>query len=301
MSWCFKCVALAGGVALGAAGLLFPRFRAPRLTLAVYSASHLEADWLQYMGAFYAVSAKLLTGIEPTSPTVRGLLDQAEGAGLRRHGWGYHYCRDDFEAEAEGMAAAQAANLADVDVYGWNAEFQWGGSWKSAGADDPIRTSTIFAETFHSATSRRRKLAWNAYTTEAARQFKSPHAVLDVPDNVALFDVWAPMIFASSPQAIASEWGSRVRKWSRVFPNLLEAPLVGSGRELQPGLAMGYAYDQDGVPGLLSLVKETKPEGLQFAYFNQSFGMLTAGNSTNPPLPALARELKAQYPLMGPA
>lgn len=308
--------AWAAGAALGGAGALAARYRQPRLVLAVFSPSHLEPDWTDHVGLFWALSAKLLTGTERTSQGVWDLLDQGSRAGLRRWGWGYHFCRNNAEAEAEGIAAGQAADLADVDVYGWNTEREWGGSKNFSGADNPILTSSVFADSFHSTTKRRRKLAWNAYTTESARWFGSPHVALDVPANVAMFDIWSPMIYGSGPAIIADKWGTRVRKWSKTFPGLVEFPMVGTGRynpsiglprgEIvtdpktgQPvGGYMGYASDIRGVPGLETLMAKSLPQGLQFFYGAGSRGMLTLGNEMNPSLVDLARTLKAQHPLM---
>lgn len=291
---------LAAGGALGAAGLLARRYRPPRAVLYAYAPHHLEANWTDYTDSFWAVSVRLVRGPGKAQPTdiMLATLDQGQAAGLRRWGHGYHYCRDDWEAEAEGRLAAAQADLADLDVYGWNAEREWGGSKNFPGADDPVRTSAIFAETFLSSVSRPRELAWVSYTTESARWHGSPHAVLDTPENVRYFKFWSPMLFSTDPALIERRWLEKVGKWRHL--GLVDSPLMGSGR-MEYGKAWGYAFNQGHTPGLISLTRQSHPPGISWYYGNFSLGMLSTGNAINPPIPEVLRDLKAQYNLLGPA
>ena len=280
------------GSLLGAAGTLAVRYQRPRGVLTPWGT--LEPGWQQQIGAFYAISPKFVDGVDRFSGFAKShsLLLEGAAAGLERQGWGYHYCQTDARAEAEGRLAGQVADELDLRTYYWNAEKQWGGTKNTAGADDPIRTSIIFAETFHATTRSRRRLAWNAYTSESARWHGSRHAILDVPQNVGLFQVWSPMYYGSNPAIVAKKWRASATKWRGTFPGMIVAPMVATGRQLPQGGYMGYAFDQGDVPGLLSLVAEARPEGICFWYGAGSTGMLTVGNDQNPPLPLLLKYLK---------
>lgn len=293
-----------GGSLLGALGLGATPYRPPRAVLTIFASNHLEPGWQGLLGTFWAVCPRFVSGstLVGNFEKMAAISDQAAQVGKDRQGWGYHYCRTMAEATAEGETAGRVSSELGLSIYYWNAEHQWGGAHSPGhpryepGADDPIGTSIAFAEAFHRAAGYGTRLAWNAYTTEAARWFGSRHLALDVPANVALFEVWAPMIYASGAEQIAKKWKTRAGKW----PGMIDIPMVGTGRLLSttnpqagPGVCMGYAFDTDGAPGLLSLSAESRPDGIAYFYGNGSAGMLTQGNWVNPPLPELNRALKA--------
>ena len=268
---------------LGAA-LLVPtalvRLQPPRGVLTVYSSSHLEAGWASSLGLFYSVSARLIDdGFSRVGnwPQMMGVLAEAQAAGCVREGWGAHACKTVDSAMAEGVAAASAAVDARVKAYYWNAEVAWGGSSSNQGASDPVGTSIAFADAFH-ANAPGVLLAWNAFTTETARLFGSPHPVLDVPANVSRFDRWSPMVYGTTAATIANKWRTRVSSWGLRLPRW---PMVGTGRPGGGGQFWGY-YSAE--PGLVQLVGQTRPEGVCYFYGNHSAGMLTSGDARNPPL-----------------
>lgn len=272
---------------LGGVAYMMRRYRQPRAVLEVFTSSALEQGWTAHLAGVYAVSVKVTDGANPYKhrASMLQILDQAEAEGCERHAWGYHYCRTIEDAEAEADAAAEGAIVARARVYYWNAEKQWAGTSSDPGATDPIATSQAFARRFK-ARAPGIMLGWQAWTTRAARNQGSPHSVVDTVANVRLFDVWAPMITASKPSTIAAEWATDADKYAMSLPQLIRGPLVGSGRAIGDGQAMGYFDRQGDAPGLRELVAGSGVPWILYWYGNGSEGMLTNGNEINPPLVA---------------
>jgi hypothetical protein len=286
---------LALGAGLLAGGLYYAtgRRRRPAGVAVIYVAAALPDDWAGQLGAFWAVSVKCADGASPWRvETARELLGTAERAGCQRQGWGFHYCTSIDQAAAEGAVAGAVAAELDLSAYYWNAEKHWAGTQGQAGAADPPATAIAFARAFKAAAPWGCKLAWNAFTSETAAWFGRPGLVLDTPQAVAHFDVWAPMIYGTSAGTVARKWRSRVFKWRDRFPRMLVAPMIGSGRQASASSAWGYLWDQASGPGLASLEAERSTDWLAFWLGPGSESQWAEGNAINPSVPAILAQIK---------
>jgi len=287
-------LALAAGLGAGALYYTSGRRRRPAGVAVIYVAAALPADWSDRLARFWAVSVKCMDGESPWRvETARDLLGTVERAGCQRQGWGFHYCTSIDQAAAEGAAAGAVASELDLGCYYWNAEKHWAGTNGQAGAPDPAGAAIAFAQAFKAAAPWGCRLAWNAFTTETATWFGRPGWILDTPEAVAHFDVWAPMIYGTTAGTIATKWRSRVFKWRARFPRMLVAPMVGSGRQASSSTAWGYLADQQTGPGLASLEADRRTDWLAFWMGPGSGEQWAQGNDLNPSVPDMLDAIKS--------
>jgi hypothetical protein len=243
----------------------------PKAVLTIHKAEHLESGWEEQLGGFYALSAKVMDGKD--SYLARGggeaLLETASQLGLKRHGWGHHYCQTVEKAQVEGAAAGAAAIELRLDAYWANMEADWG---HGRPTQDTDATAIAFSQAFKRVAPEV-PLLWNGFR---ASRYATPELMWH-------YDGWAPMLYGTRRDTIRNLFRAYIKR----HPADIVAPMVGSGR-ISMGLhAYGYL---DGPDGLDSLLREYRPDWVAFYYGSKGKGMLTSGNEVNPPLGLWVRD-----------
>ena len=208
----------------------------------------------------------------------------ADSAGLRRHGWGWHFLRSPEEATSEGAGAAQIARDYALDAYWVNAEKPWAGVAGEPETPNPPRELSLFVDAF-----RREapgvKLIFNGFSWLRT----SDGRPLLTPEVLSKFDAFGPMNYGTTRTTVANKYQKRAAR-ARAL-GIGYAPMHGTGRVSPSGAVWGFADSGPSGSGLIDLVAADPPDYLAFWYGEGSREMLTQGSSANPSLSQLAGEL----------
>lgn len=274
-----------GGVGILAALTL--KKKGPRLIITSWKAKDLPPDWASAAkgSGFYGVSKKVIQGDQLWRPgEASQVYSQGDAAGLKRHGWGWHFIRTPEEAIAEGQAAAQAALDLGLKAYWVNAEKYWAGVEGEPPTPNPPRELSTFVQAFRSVAPRV-ELIFNGFSWSKT----SDGRPLLTPEVLALFDAFGPMNYGTTRKTIAKKYRSRAARAREL--GIGYAPMVGTGRVGSDGKIWGFSESGPGGPGIVELAKADPPQYLAFWYGAGSKNMLTGGSSANPPLTLVARQI----------
>ena len=263
----------------------------------VYKGS--DPGWASALPAMDAVSIKVLDGARHfKSGGNHEFVKYVQGLGIPVHGWGFHYCRDIAEATREAKAAAAICKQMGLKAYWWNAEKNWFGSSSVAPVMDPSGAGMQFMHIFKK-NAPGIPVIGNCWSWEKVPG--RPHVPGLMPFLIAAMDAFAPMIYATSPKTVVKKWITRGKRSAAQGTPF--CPMVGTGRiqtkddrgqPIGKHNVWGWANDQSGIRGLLSLSKsEVKPVWVAYYYGNGTGPMASVGNMYNPPLSTLAKALRA--------
>ena len=276
-------------IAGGAALLLVVRAmsKKTRLVLTSWKENQLPPGWAKdaKRAGFHAVSKKVAQGGELWRPgEAESVFRQADAAGLKRHGWGWHFIRSPAEAIAEGQGAAQIAKDYGLRAYWVNAEKPWAGVEGEPETENPPRELSTFVDAFRG-TAPGVELIFNGFSWSKT----SDGRPLLTPEVLAKFDAFGPMNYGTSRKTIANKYKARSARARELGIGF--APMHGTGRMDAGGQVWGFVESGPDAPGLVDLVKADPPRYLAFWYGAGSREMLTGGSAANPPLSILARRI----------
>lgn len=245
----------------------------PSFGICLWKTENLPEGWPDAIGYLDFITVKICDGSSAWTSGDRGaqiavLKSAASNVGTPLQGWGWHYLTSVDKAKAEAAAAAEAVAFYGVKVYWVNAEEVW------SKGPNPIGHMEAFVGEF-------RRLSPNTTLVylSAAR-----HA----PALLPLFDVYAPMVYATLPETVAKEWKARYAEAQAAGKPF--APVPGSGRHYKGSQYWGYFSGPEGMAAL----QQSYPAQWIAPYIGNAAGgeMLTQGNAVNPSLIEASAALK---------
>ena len=235
---------------------------------------------------FEFLVGKIVDGDRAKTHDTAIIAEAAKQSGVPFHGFGYHYLRSAAEAQAEAIVAAREALAWGAKAYWVDAEHEWTGTWGAPPNPGFVEHMATFVATFRG----------HAPGVKLVGQFLGPWrwgtSAERAPEVAAMFDYFAPMLYATKRKTIASRWaeGYAVARAAGVpF-----AATLGSGRKDDKGADYwGYAFAKGSEPGAVDLARMFPPEWVAF-YVGPGGGtdMILGGNMVNPDLVTLSGLLK---------
>jgi len=238
--------------------------------LTVWRKSLLSEGWQDMLGPMDVVSFKIADGDKyfqvDEAEELIGLLPSNVGV----HGWGFHYCLTELQAEKEAENAATVAQRIGATGYHWNAEKHW------AGGSDPSGAAIVFAKRFK-ALAPDIDLYANCFNKKTTS------------DMMAWFDYFEPMCYGTKPRTISKKIGARMTR--KDIPPTKRCVMTGTGRMAGAKRAWGY-LESSGGHGLVDLVAKYAPHSVNFFRAGMADGedIMAGPNAVNP---ALGEQVKA--------
>lgn len=261
----------------------------PRAVLSVHRPSKLPVGWESALGAFDAISFRLLN---PGITTEKALYYEiAASHGLAAHGWGYHYLNSKDQAGRELGRLEQQIPKYGIKCYWVNAEKQFWAAHDRPGLID------YFAQQFR-ARFPGVGLAWNGYAISSkAGVSASDKATIWGPEWIRRnFDVWGPMCYGSKEGGRTTFNKIMGAVAAANAAGVISAPTITVGEVCKgydgkgPGEHWGYTFGPYGVAAAF--------RAAPFDWINFWHGeipgrsTLLAGNTKNPSMTEQLRAMR---------
>jgi len=262
-------------------GTVKPLSGTPAFGVSLWKPQFLPQGWENAVARLDFVSIKINDGSSAYTTGEKGqelaeTYTRIRQLGVATHGWGWHYLDTTTDkAIQEARSAIEACRHFKLKTYYVNAEHNW---TKSA---NPVATMTTLVQTFRTEAPDI-KLVYNSSVGPGGAPTLAPQVI-------HLFDVYAPMVYATTRERCAEEW--RDRHAEAVKAGVPYSPMGGSGRASDhPGRFWSYTY---GPLGQIELQRDYPAEWV-VPFLGNTAGahMLVSGNAENPSLPEQAKLLK---------